>query len=59
VTSERGNYLAYYDNIYGAIRKKQSLEVPAGESLLNIYIIEKAFESMLNGKVVPLEMNIL
>lgn len=57
VTSEPGNYLAYYDNIYNAIRSKKSLSVPARESLMNIYIIEKAFESLREGKVVSLDLS--
>jgi predicted dehydrogenase len=57
VTSEQGNYMAYYDNIYEAIRNKKPLEVTAGESLLNIYIIEKAFESVLKAKTIPLQLD--
>jgi len=59
VTTETGNYLAFYDNIFEAIRNKRPLKVPAGESLLNIYIIEKAFESKMKGQFIPLEMDIL
>ncbi|MBR9999362.1 MAG: Gfo/Idh/MocA family oxidoreductase [Cyclobacteriaceae bacterium] len=55
VSSERGDYLAYYDNIYAAIRNDKPLTVPAKESLYNIYIIEKAFESSRGGKVISLE----
>ena len=56
VTSEPGNYLAYYDNIFDAIRNKKSLSVPAKQSLLNIYIMEKAFESAKTGNTVSLDM---
>jgi predicted dehydrogenase len=56
VTSEPGNYLAYYDNIYDTIRNNKPLSVTAKESLLNIHIIEKAFESMKDDIVVALDM---
>jgi scyllo-inositol 2-dehydrogenase (NADP+) len=56
VTSEHGDYLAYYENIFEAIRNGRPLAVPGRESLDNIYIIEKAFESAGEGKVVSLDM---
>lgn len=57
ITSEHGDYLAYYENIYEAIRNGRPLSVPARESLANIYVIEKAFESIWEGKVVSLELH--
>lgn len=47
-----GNYLAYYDNIYEAIRKGTPLEVPAQEGLDVIRVIEAAIESNKTGKVI-------
>ncbi len=57
IISEPGNYLAYYDNIFDAIRNNKSLSVPAKQSLLNVYIIEKAFESAKTGNAVSLDLS--
>lgn len=57
IASEKGDYLAYYENIYEAIRHDRPLAVPARESLANIHVIEKAFESTWEGKAVALEIH--
>jgi scyllo-inositol 2-dehydrogenase (NADP+) len=57
ISSEAGNYLAYYDNIRDAIRHNKPLAVPAGESLKNIYILQKAFESSKTGDTIALDMS--
>lgn len=49
-----GNYQAYYDNVYAAIRENQSLEVTAEQGALVIRIIEAALQSSLENKVVRL-----
>jgi len=56
ITSEPGNYLAFYDNIFDAIRNNNSLAVTAEESLMNIYIIERSFESAESGRRIPLNL---
>ncbi len=58
VESEPGNYLSFYDNIYEAIRNKKPLEVPAMESLWNVYAIELARESAKKGKMMPFDKSI-
>jgi len=50
-----GNYLAYYDNIYEAIRNNQPLQVTAEQARDVIRIIEAAYESSRKGRVVNLQ----
>jgi scyllo-inositol 2-dehydrogenase (NADP+) len=49
-----GNYPAYFNNIYKAIRLGESLAVPAIEAALVVRIIEAAFESANTKKAVAL-----
>jgi scyllo-inositol 2-dehydrogenase (NADP+) len=49
-----GNYLAFYDNIYDAIRSGAELEVKAEEALRVVYLIEAAYESSRWGQVLTL-----
>lgn len=49
-----GNYMAYYDNIYGAIRENKPLAVQAGEARNVIRIIEAAYQSSREKRVVDL-----
>lgn len=49
-----GNYQAYYDNIYAAIREDQALEVTAEQGALVIRVIEAALQSSQENKVVRL-----
>jgi scyllo-inositol 2-dehydrogenase (NADP+) len=50
-----GNYLAFYDNVYGAIRKDDPLMVPPEEAMQVIRIIEAAYLSSRESKVVNLQ----
>jgi predicted dehydrogenase len=45
IQSMPGNYLAFYDNIFEAIRNGADLEVTADQALMNIHAIELAKES--------------
>lgn len=49
-----GNYAAYYDNIYEAIREGKPLSVQPEESMLGIRVIEAAFESSRTGQKITL-----
>ncbi len=49
-----GNYHAYYNNIYEAIRYKKRLEVKPEISAAVIRIIEAAFQSEKEGRQIPL-----
>jgi predicted dehydrogenase len=49
-----GNYLAYYENVYGAIRRNQALQVSAEQARDVIRIIEAAYQSSAEGQVVYL-----
>ena len=49
-----GNYMAYYDNIYDAIRNGAALMVTAEQARNVIRIIEAAYESSRLGEVVRL-----
>ncbi|MGW8316634.1 MAG: Gfo/Idh/MocA family oxidoreductase, partial [Bacteroidales bacterium] len=52
---EAGNYLAYYDNIFGAIRNNDSLEVTSEQAGNVVRVIEAAYRSGSEGKVIPLQ----
>ena len=49
-----GNYSAYYDNIYDAIRKRAELEVLPEQTLDVLHIIESAKESSRSGHNIEL-----
>jgi scyllo-inositol 2-dehydrogenase (NADP+) len=49
-----GNYLAFYDNVYGAIRNNQPLQVTAEQARDVIRIIEAAYKSSREGQVIYL-----
>lgn len=59
VKSEPGNYLAFYDNIYEAIRKAGKLAVTPQEALLNIHAIELAFQSSKEGRALPFDKDLI
>ncbi len=54
IKSVPGNYNAFYDNIFDAIRKGKELKVKAGEARDVIRIIEAAFRSDKEKKVILL-----
>jgi scyllo-inositol 2-dehydrogenase (NADP+) len=54
IPSETGNYTGYYEGIYEAIRKNRTLPVTAEEGMNVIKIIEAAFKSNLEKKVIDL-----
>jgi scyllo-inositol 2-dehydrogenase (NADP+) len=54
VPTERGNYLAYYDGIYDSIRNKKQPPVLAEDGLNVIRIIEAAYKSNNEKKVINL-----
>jgi len=55
VASMPGNYLAYYQNIYEAIRENKALQVTAQQGANVIRIIEAAQQSHSQKHVVPIE----
>jgi scyllo-inositol 2-dehydrogenase (NADP+) len=54
ITSERGNYGDYYNAIYEAIRNNKPVPVSAGDGLNVIKIIEAAYKSNNERKVVDI-----
>lgn len=54
IASEKGNYMAYYNGIYEAIRNNKSLPVTAGEGLNVILVIEAAFKSVAEKRIIQL-----
>lgn len=54
VPSEKGNYLEFYDLVYGAIRKGEKEPVSAEEGLLTMKIIEAALESQTDQQIITL-----
>lgn len=52
--SFKGNYLEYYNGIYEAIRNHQALPVTAEEGLAVVRIIEAAFKSSKEKRVIDL-----
>ncbi len=53
VESERGQYNLFYDNLYQAITRGDSLLVPAEEALQVIHTIELAILSHKEGRALP------
>jgi predicted dehydrogenase len=54
IASEKGNYMEYFDQVHLAIRGGQALPVSADDALTVIRIIEAAFKSSDERKVVPI-----
>ncbi len=52
--SPNGNYMEYYDGVYNALAKGADNPVPPAESLRIIKIIEAAFKSSREGRVVEI-----
>ena len=59
VQSEAGNYMLFYDNIYGAIRNNVDLEVRPQEALLNIHAIELAIQSSRERRMLPFDKGLI
>jgi predicted dehydrogenase len=57
ITSERGNYMGYYDGIYETIRNKKPVPVAAEDGLNVIKIIKAAMQSSGEKKVITLGGN--
>jgi scyllo-inositol 2-dehydrogenase (NADP+) len=53
-TSEPGNYMRYYDDVYKFLTGQAPNPVPAEDGIKTIRIIEAALESATQGKVVSL-----
>ncbi len=54
ITSEKGNYMAYYDAIYETIRKNKPLPVTPHEAMQVIQIIEAAIKSDTEKRIIEL-----
>lgn len=54
ITTEKGNYMAYYDGIYNAIKHSKSLPVSAVEATQVIEIIEACIKSDSEKRVIKL-----
>lgn len=52
ISSEKGNYMDYYNGIYDALRNNKPLPVTAGEGLNVIRIIETALTSVAEKRIV-------
>jgi len=52
--SESGNYMAYYNGVYDAIKSDQPLPVTAAEGLNVVRIIEAAFTSIAEKRIIQL-----
>ncbi|HEU0064570.1 MAG TPA: Gfo/Idh/MocA family oxidoreductase, partial [Flavisolibacter sp.] len=53
IPSLRGNYGDYYQQVYKSIRENQPVPVSGNDGLNVIRIIEKAFESNNEKRVIP------
>ncbi len=54
IPSLRGNYMAYYEGMYQAIRNNAAVPVPAEDGMKVIKIIEAAFKSSSEKRVIEL-----
>lgn len=54
ISSEKGNYMDYYNGIYDALRNNKPLPVTAEEGMNVIRIIETAFTSVAEKRIVAL-----
>jgi predicted dehydrogenase len=54
ISSEKGNYMAYYDGLHQAIRHDKPLPVSAEDGLKVICIIEAAFKSVQEKRIIEL-----
>ncbi len=54
ISSEKGNYMDYYNGIFDAIRNNSELPVTAPEAMHVIRIIEAAFQSVKEKKIIEL-----
>jgi scyllo-inositol 2-dehydrogenase (NADP+) len=54
ISSEKGNYMAYYDGLHQAIRHDKPLPVSAEDGLKVICIIEAAFKSVQKKRIIEL-----
>ena len=52
IPSEKGNYMAYYNGIYDALRNDKPLPVTAAEALNVIRIIEASFKSVAGKRII-------
>ena len=55
INSERGNYMAYYEQLYKALREGEPLPVTAEEGRKVIHVIERAYQSLSKKKIVTLK----
>lgn len=53
-TSQAGNYMGYFDDVYKALTGKAANPVPASDAVKTMTIIEKVFQSHEQGKVLDL-----
>jgi len=54
IPTERGNYIGYYDQLYNAIAHNEPLIVSAADGLNVIRLIEKAYQSNAEKRVVEI-----
>lgn len=54
VSTEKGNYMGFYDNVYEVLLKNKPLLVTQEDARDVIFIIEKAFESKLKNQVIKI-----
>ena len=54
ISTERGNYMEYYDGVFNALRNHQPVPVLAADALNIIKIIEAAYQSVREKKIVEL-----
>lgn len=57
IASEKGNYRAYYDNIYAVLVHNAPLIVTAKQAYYVLRLIETVYESAKKGKKIMIEIN--
>jgi len=52
IPTEKGNYMAFYDNVYHVLLKNKPVSISPEDARDVIFIIEKAFESNMTGRAI-------
>jgi predicted dehydrogenase len=52
VPSEKGNYMAFYENVFQSLRNEIAPAVPGEDGIASMRVIDAAYESAINQKLI-------